>query len=237
MKGFGIEALARPPVQGEREDRQATTGRGEPGCVKSPSACFLWHVHGRTGRDGGRERWLALNSGRGARCAGKALKHQLTFPSRRWSPSQNFEIPLLDTLDAYRRETSDRQLAHERALVAQTRALRQTEQDNLRQARSKRKTGAGAGSTVMSGRDLGSFRRTLELLQQQVDGLDRLKGAYYEEVGGRALRRIGAMSKLTESSSLFSRCRFLSTRRRSGRRFFPSLGWSSRPSSRSTTGS
>ncbi|CDZ98045.1 hypothetical protein [Phaffia rhodozyma] len=84
---------------------------------------------------------------------------------------EDFEIPLLHSLDTYRQEVSDRQANYESTLVAKTKEIRRTESENIRQGKRKGK-----------GRDLSSFRKTLGILQSQVDELDKIKGEYYGEV-------------------------------------------------------
>jgi hypothetical protein len=59
-------------------------------------------------------------------------------------------------------------------LVTKTKALRDTEAENIQLGRNKKGKGPG--------RDLSSFRKTLELLQRQVDEIDVLKADYHEEV-------------------------------------------------------
>ncbi|KAL7415798.1 hypothetical protein BDY24DRAFT_338045 [Mrakia frigida] len=88
---------------------------------------------------------------------------------------KSFEIPLLHTLDTYRQETIDRQASYEQALVAKTKLIREIESANLKSAGKKAAKGKG-------GRDLNSFRKTLELLQAHVHELDMLKMEYHGEV-------------------------------------------------------
>ncbi|KAG9000993.1 hypothetical protein FRB90_011695, partial [Tulasnella sp. 427] len=81
----------------------------------------------------------------------------------------NCEQPLRQHLDAYRAAVSERSAAYERTLMEKSRVIRQTEKENLNLGRKKH-------------RDLNSFRKTLAILQAQVDDLDRLKADYYESV-------------------------------------------------------
>lgn len=84
---------------------------------------------------------------------------------------QNFEIPLLHTLDTYRQDTIDRQASYEQSLVDKTQVIRQIEAEQIKTSRKKGK-----------GRDLNSFRKTLELLQAHVHELDQIKMEYHSEV-------------------------------------------------------
>ncbi|KAG8904650.1 hypothetical protein FRC00_013857, partial [Tulasnella sp. 408] len=70
---------------------------------------------------------------------------------------------------AYKGAVSERSAAYERTLVEKSRVIRQTEKENLNLGRKRH-------------RDLNSFRKTLAILQAQVDDLDRLKADYYESV-------------------------------------------------------
>ncbi|KIO28864.1 hypothetical protein M407DRAFT_21941 [Tulasnella calospora MUT 4182] len=81
----------------------------------------------------------------------------------------NCEQPLRQHLDAYKGAVSERSAAYERTLVDKSRVIRQTEKENLNLGRKRH-------------RDLNSFRKTLAILQAQVDDLDRLKADYYESV-------------------------------------------------------
>lgn len=81
----------------------------------------------------------------------------------------NCEHPLRQHLDAYKGAVSERSAAYERTLIEKSRVIRQTEKENMNLGRRKH-------------RDLNSFRKTLAILQAQVDDLDRLKADYYESV-------------------------------------------------------
>jgi hypothetical protein len=87
---------------------------------------------------------------------------------------KDFQIPLLESFDAYRQTCNERQLLHEKQILEKSRILKETETKNMKLGSSKRKG--------EQGRDLNSFRRALAELQRQVDDLDELKADYYHEV-------------------------------------------------------
>ena len=77
----------------------------------------------------------------------------------------------MHTLDSYRQDTVDRQASYEQSLVDKTRVIRQIEAEQIKSSKKKGK-----------GRDLNSFRKTLELLQAHVHELDQIKMEYHSEV-------------------------------------------------------
>lgn len=85
---------------------------------------------------------------------------------------KGFSIPLLEAFDSHRQTVAERQMAHERAMAARSRELKECEEKNLRGAAKKR------GKE----RDLGSFRRALEELQRMVNGLDEERAGHYVDV-------------------------------------------------------
>lgn len=96
---------------------------------------------------------------------------------------KTFEIPLLETRDAYHLASADRSSAYAHALAERTRRIRETEEGHLRPSLSRAQSGAkeGAGKAG-GGRNLSMLKETLRTLQQQVEELERVKGEYYEEV-------------------------------------------------------
>jgi len=96
---------------------------------------------------------------------------------------RQFEIPLLEALDHYKLETSERLVMYEKALTEQSARIRKTESENLKNAR-RRKRGESAfgGVEFELMLDLTSFRQALADLQRQVDELDGIKAGYHEEV-------------------------------------------------------
>ncbi|KDQ07599.1 hypothetical protein BOTBODRAFT_38683 [Botryobasidium botryosum FD-172 SS1] len=85
------------------------------------------------------------------------------------SINQNFDKPLRQHLEEYRKGVTERSAAYEQALVEKSRIIRETEAENMNIGRRKL-------------RDLNSFRAALTILQAQVNELDRLKGDYYSDV-------------------------------------------------------
>ncbi|EJF62922.1 hypothetical protein BD309DRAFT_949480 [Dichomitus squalens] len=79
---------------------------------------------------------------------------------------KQFEKPLRQHLEDYRRVVTERSNAYEKALREKSRIIRQTEMGNLKQ----------------KGRNLQSFREALAILQRQVDELDELKASHYQEI-------------------------------------------------------
>ncbi|KDN43794.1 hypothetical protein K437DRAFT_237021 [Tilletiaria anomala UBC 951] len=90
---------------------------------------------------------------------------------------KDFQIPLLESFDAYRQACNERQLLHEKQILEKSRMLKETEARNM-----KLGSKGGRGKGAEGGRDLNSFRRALAELQRQVDELDELKADYYNEV-------------------------------------------------------
>ncbi|KAK4688074.1 hypothetical protein P7C73_g2047, partial [Tremellales sp. Uapishka_1] len=82
---------------------------------------------------------------------------------------RQFEIPLLEALDNYKREVAERLAIYENGMQEQSNRIRKTEAENLKVGRRRK-------------RDLQSFRLALAELQRQVDELDGLKARYHEEV-------------------------------------------------------
>jgi hypothetical protein len=82
---------------------------------------------------------------------------------------RDFEIPLLHAFDHYVSTISARHTEYESLLATRTAAIRATEADNFKQGRKK-------------SRDLNSFRKALEKLQEQVKEVEACKNAYYTEV-------------------------------------------------------
>ncbi|KAF9263634.1 hypothetical protein L218DRAFT_959164 [Marasmius fiardii PR-910] len=78
----------------------------------------------------------------------------------------NFEKPLRQHLETYRTIVNERSASYEKALKEKSDIIRQTEQGNLNR----------------KARNLQSFREALAVLQRQVDELDDLKGAHYQEI-------------------------------------------------------
>ncbi|KAF8665750.1 hypothetical protein AX16_000198 [Volvariella volvacea WC 439] len=79
---------------------------------------------------------------------------------------KNFERPLRQHLDAYRTVVQERSASYERALREKSQVIRTTEMRNLNTKQ----------------RNLQSFREALAVLQRQVDELDDLKSAHYQEI-------------------------------------------------------
>ncbi|KAL0580767.1 hypothetical protein V5O48_001232 [Marasmius crinis-equi] len=78
----------------------------------------------------------------------------------------NFEKPLRQHLDTYRSIVNERSTSYERALREKSEIIHQTEQGNMNK----------------KARNLQSFREALAVLQRQVDELDELKAAHYQEI-------------------------------------------------------
>ncbi|KAG8963724.1 hypothetical protein FRC03_002624 [Tulasnella sp. 419] len=81
----------------------------------------------------------------------------------------NVEELLKKHLDEYKNSVAERSAAYERSLVEKSKIIRQTELENMNYGRRKQ-------------RDLNSFRNALNILQAQVNDLDRLKTDYYASV-------------------------------------------------------
>ncbi|XP_006459887.1 hypothetical protein AGABI2DRAFT_59424, partial [Agaricus bisporus var. bisporus H97] len=79
---------------------------------------------------------------------------------------KNFEKPLRQHLDTYKTIVNERSTSYERALRERSRIIRQTEMRNMNRKE----------------RNLQSFREALTVLQRQVDELDELKAAHYQEI-------------------------------------------------------
>lgn len=79
---------------------------------------------------------------------------------------RNFERPLRGSLEEYRRVVEERSSAYERELRARSQVIRETEMGNMNKKQ----------------RNLQSFREALTVLQRQVDELDDLKIAHYQEI-------------------------------------------------------
>ncbi|KAF8332710.1 uncharacterized protein EI90DRAFT_690195 [Cantharellus anzutake] len=84
---------------------------------------------------------------------------------------KKFDKPLRQHLQAYRQQIAERSAAYEQSLIEKNRLIRKVEAENMNIGRRRQ-------------RDLNSFRAALNLLQQQVAELDRLKADYYSEVLG-----------------------------------------------------
>ncbi|KAF8528866.1 hypothetical protein BU17DRAFT_37286 [Hysterangium stoloniferum] len=82
---------------------------------------------------------------------------------------QQFEEPLRQHITHYKAAVVERSAAYERTLVEKSRVIKRTEADNLNHGRKRQ-------------RDLQSFRQALSVLQAEVDELDRLKVAHYNQV-------------------------------------------------------
>lgn len=82
---------------------------------------------------------------------------------------RSFEIPLAAAHKSYIETITIRQKEYEDLLAIRTTAIRQTEAANFK---------AGKQRT----RDLNSFRRALEKLQEQVKEVEAVKRAHYQEV-------------------------------------------------------
>ncbi|KIJ56535.1 hypothetical protein M422DRAFT_217972 [Sphaerobolus stellatus SS14] len=80
-----------------------------------------------------------------------------------------FEEPLRQSFSEYKAAVIERSTAYERTLLEKSKAIKQTEAENLNYGRRKH-------------RDLQSFRQALSTMQAQIDELDRLKVAHYQEV-------------------------------------------------------
>lgn len=85
------------------------------------------------------------------------------------SLNENFEQPLRQHFDTYRRVVDERSASYERALHDKSRQIRQTELENMQSGRKRQ-------------RDLQTFRVALAKLQGQVDDLDRMKVEHYQSV-------------------------------------------------------
>ncbi|KAJ6629212.1 hypothetical protein B0H10DRAFT_2160657 [Mycena sp. CBHHK59/15] len=79
---------------------------------------------------------------------------------------KNFEKPLRQHLETYRAIVTERSASYERALKEKSRIIRDTEMRNMNRKE----------------RNLQSFREALGVLQRQVDELDDLKAAHYQEI-------------------------------------------------------
>ncbi|KAJ7774319.1 hypothetical protein DFH07DRAFT_127029 [Mycena maculata] len=79
---------------------------------------------------------------------------------------KNFEKPLRQHMDAYRTIVSERSASYERNLKERSQIIRDTEMRNMNRKE----------------RNLQSFREALGVLQRQVDELDDLKAAHYQEI-------------------------------------------------------
>ncbi|GJE84605.1 Protein IVY1 [Phanerochaete sordida] len=79
---------------------------------------------------------------------------------------KQFEKPLRQHLDSYRSIVTERSNSYEKALREKSRAIRQTERENMQR----------------KGRNLQTFREALAILQRQVDELDDLKAQHYQEI-------------------------------------------------------
>ncbi|KAJ8086364.1 hypothetical protein PM082_005187 [Marasmius tenuissimus] len=79
---------------------------------------------------------------------------------------KNFEKPLRQHLDTYKSIANERSTSYERALKEKSDIIHQTEQGNMNK----------------KARNLQSFREALAVLQRQVDELDELKAAHYQEI-------------------------------------------------------
>ncbi|KAJ7499146.1 hypothetical protein FB451DRAFT_1015766 [Mycena latifolia] len=80
--------------------------------------------------------------------------------------AQKFEKPLVQNLDTYRTIVSERSASYERAIKEKSHIIRETEMRNMNRKE----------------RNLQSFREALGVLQRQVDDLDDLKAAHYQEI-------------------------------------------------------
>ncbi|KAJ6510027.1 hypothetical protein C8R47DRAFT_777913 [Mycena vitilis] len=79
---------------------------------------------------------------------------------------KKFEKPLRSHLDTYKTIVSERSASYERALKEKSQIIRDTEMRNMNRKE----------------RNLQSFREALGILQRQVDELDDLKAAHYQEI-------------------------------------------------------
>ncbi|KAJ7047589.1 hypothetical protein C8F04DRAFT_13670 [Mycena alexandri] len=79
---------------------------------------------------------------------------------------KNFEKPLRSHLDTYRTIVAERSASYEKALKERSQIIRDTEMRNMNRKE----------------RNLQSFREALGVLQRQVDELDDLKAAHYQEI-------------------------------------------------------
>ncbi|KXN87882.1 Protein IVY1 [Leucoagaricus sp. SymC.cos] len=79
---------------------------------------------------------------------------------------KKFEKPLRQSLDTYKTIVHERSTSYERALRERSQIIRQTEMRNMNRKE----------------RNLQSFREALTVLQRQVDELDDLKAAHYQEI-------------------------------------------------------
>lgn len=82
---------------------------------------------------------------------------------------KDFSIPLLNHFDLYNATNIDRSITNEKLLSEKSRVLKEMEMKNLKNGRKKE-------------RDLNSFRKALNELQQQVEEIDRIKSDYYHEL-------------------------------------------------------
>ncbi|KAJ7117379.1 hypothetical protein C8R43DRAFT_1091176 [Mycena crocata] len=79
---------------------------------------------------------------------------------------KKFEKPLRQHMDTYRTIVAERSASYERALKEKSQIIRDTEMRNMNRKE----------------RNLQSFREALVVLQRQVDELDDLKAAHYQEI-------------------------------------------------------
>ncbi|KAJ7368072.1 hypothetical protein DFH08DRAFT_13852 [Mycena albidolilacea] len=79
---------------------------------------------------------------------------------------QKFEKPLRQHLDTYKAIVAERSASYEKALKERSQIIRDTEMRNMNRKE----------------RNLQSFREALGVLQRQVDELDDLKAAHYQEI-------------------------------------------------------
>ncbi|KAF7313619.1 RRM domain-containing protein [Mycena chlorophos] len=79
---------------------------------------------------------------------------------------KKFERPLRSHLDTYKTVVAERSMTYEKALKEKSQIIRSTEMQNMNRKE----------------RNLQSFREALAVLQRQVDDLDDLKVAHYQEI-------------------------------------------------------
>ncbi|GAA5843405.1 hypothetical protein JCM11251_002470 [Rhodosporidiobolus azoricus] len=82
---------------------------------------------------------------------------------------RSFEVPLMHSYDSYVAEIAARHAEYETLLAEKTKAIRETEAENMRQGRKKN-------------RDLNQFRIALSKLTEQVAEVEVCKRSYYSEV-------------------------------------------------------
>lgn len=82
---------------------------------------------------------------------------------------KDFSIPLLNHFDSYNQNNVERSMVNEKLLMEKSKVLKEMEMKNLKNGRKKE-------------RDLNSFRKALNELQQQVEEIDRIKSDYYHEL-------------------------------------------------------